>query len=429
MTKLKQKFFSGLKWTSVGMISLAVVSMLKISVLARFLDKEDFGLMALIMVVIGFTNLFSDMGITTAILHRQEISKKEYASLYWLNVGFSLMLYLLICGLAPVIASFYDEERLSFLIPLLGLNLIISAIGRMFKTIESKHLRFRAVTIFEMVAAGISLIIAVVLAVKGFGVLSLVYSALVQYLIQNVFFLIFGLRRYGLLFHFHFHQTKPFLKIGIYEVGGQVVNYFNRDVDILIVGKFFGQEVLGGYSLAKQLVFRPAQILNPIVLKVASPALAKCQADPKSLKDSYLNLVSFITKLNLVVYGALGAGSFFVVDLFYGAGYEDIYLLTSVLCIYMLFRAIGNPVGSLLVATGKTYLGFYWNSFTFLIIPVLVFFGARFGVLGIAIALNSTMVLLFYPSWWFLIRKMTGASFREYLWAVIRIPDRNFLKL
>ena len=69
------------------MISLAVVSMLKISVLARFLDKEDFGLMALIMVVIGFTNLFSDMGITTAILHRQEISKKEYASLYWLNVG------------------------------------------------------------------------------------------------------------------------------------------------------------------------------------------------------------------------------------------------------------------------------------------------------------------------------------------------------
>lgn len=429
MTELKQKFFSGLKWTSVGTISLAVVSMLKISVLARFLDKEDFGLMALIMVVIGFTNLFSDMGITTAILHRQEISKKEYASLYWLNVGFSLMLYLLICGLAPVIASFYEEERLSFLIPLLGLNLIISAIGRMFKTIESKHLRFRVVTIFEMVAAGISLIIAVVMAVKGFGVLSLVYSVLAQYLIQNVLFLIFGLRRYGLLFHFHFHQTKPFLKIGIYEVGGQVVNYFNRDVDILIVGKFFGQEVLGGYSLAKQLVFRPAQILNPIVLKVASPALAKCQADPKSLKDSYLNLVSFITKLNLVVYGALGAGSSFVVDLFYGAGYEDIYLLTSVLCIYMLFRAIGNPVGSLLVATGKTYLGFYWNSFTFLIMPVLVFFGARFGVLGIAIALNSTMVLLFYPSWWFLIRKMIGASFREYLWAVIRIPDRNFLKL
>ena len=95
----------------------------------------------------------------------------------------------------------------------------------------------------------------------------------------------------------------------------------------------------------------------------------------------------------------------------------------------MLFRAIGNPVGSLLVATGKTYLGFYWNSFTFLIMPVLVFFGARFGVLGIAIALNITMVLLFYPSWWFLIRKMTGASFREYLWAVIRIPDGNFLKL
>ena len=90
-------------------------------------------------------------------------------------------------------------------------------------------------------------------------------------------YFIYGLKKYGLLLHFNYKETEPFLKIGIYQVGGQVVNYFNRDLDILIIGKFFSQDILGGYSLAKQLVSRPAQIINPILSKVASPALAKFQ--------------------------------------------------------------------------------------------------------------------------------------------------------
>src|SRR5690606_5259702 len=132
---------------------IAVAALLKISILTRFLDKSDFGLMALITFVMGFTDLFTDMGFTSAILHKQNITKKEYASLYWFNIVFSIFLYGMLFLISPYISDFYNEPILKMLIPLLGLNVVISAVGRIFKSMESKHLKFKEITIFEIIAA------------------------------------------------------------------------------------------------------------------------------------------------------------------------------------------------------------------------------------------------------------------------------------
>ncbi len=126
---------------------------------------------------------------------------------------------------------------------------------------------------------------AVYLAVNGYGIYSLIYSYLLQYTISNIGLFILGLSKYGLQFHFKIADTIPFVKVGGYQVGSQVINYFNRDLDILIIGKFFPTEALGVYSLAKQLVMRPMQILNPIVMKVASPTLALIQNSREGITE------------------------------------------------------------------------------------------------------------------------------------------------
>jgi len=418
VSDLKNQVVSGVKWTTIGTIVNAVAALLKIAILARFLDKSDFGLMALVTFVMGFMNLFNDMGLTSAILHKQDITKKEYASLYWFNIGFSIVLYGLLLAITPLASGFYNEPELNLLIPLLGLNLLISAIGRIFKTIESKHLLFKKITFFEITAAVLSLILAVYLAIEGYGVLALVYSALTQYFVQNTLYFAYGLKKYGLLFHYRFVETKPFLKIGIYQVGGQVINYFNRDMDILLIGKFFSSDILGGYSLAKQLVFRPAQIMNPILLKVASPTLAKFQTHKEELKKNYLNLISVVGKLNILVYLITVIFAPIIVRIFYGEDFVELSTLVRILCIYMTFRAIGNPIGSLVIATGKTNLEFLWNLITLLVLPFFIFIGSRIDINSVAWALNIAMLLLFYPSWKLLVYKMTGASFKEYLHAI-----------
>jgi O-antigen/teichoic acid export membrane protein len=421
---LKSQVVLGLKWTTFATACIAIVAILKISILARFLEKSDFGLMALISFFMGFMNLFSDMGLSTAILHKQNITKQQYASLYWFNILLCIVLYGLLLLITPAISNMYGEPKLAYLIPLLGLNLIISGAGIQFKTIETKHLVFKNISIIDIIAAVVSLIVAVWMAANGYGVLSLVYSALVQYLISNLLFLIIGIRKYGLLFHFKMSETLPFLKIGIYQVGGQIANYFNRDFDILIIGKFFSTEILGGYSLAKQLVFRPAQIINPILVKVASPTLAKFQDDIVALKQNYLKLINIVSSINIPVYIGIIIFAPLVVQIMYGSGFDNIVILVRILSVYMIFRAISNPIGSLVVATGKTNLEFYWNILNLLIMPIFIYIGAKYGIVEVAYSLVLAVMILFIPSWRLLTFKMTKATLKEYVLAIIKLNYR-----
>ena len=424
---LKKKVVSGVKWSTLSTIFLAVTALLKISVLARFLDKADFGLMAMVTFVMGFMNLFNDMGLTSAILHKQNITKKQYGSLYWLNMLVSIFMFCILWLITPLVSSFYNQPELKVLIPLLGLNLLISGIGRMFKSIEQKNLLFKQITVIDITAAIFSLGFAVYLAVQNYGVYSLIYSALLQYTLSNIFYLFLGLKKYGLAVHFRFSETKPFLKIGMYQVGGQVVNYFNRDLDILIIGKLFSPDILGGYSLAKQLVMRPMQILNPILSKVASPTLAKFQDNVENLKRNYLRLINIISSINTPAYLIVIIFAPWIVEILYGNGFENIVILVRILSVYMLIRSVNSPVGSLVIATGRTDIEFYWNIFTLLVTPICIYVGAQFGIIGAATGITFTVLLLFFPAWKLMIHKMTNASLKEYSKAIFYLQYKKIL--
>ena len=425
--KLNQQVIAGVKWTTLGTLSIAFSNVIKISVLARFLSKDDFGVFALVAFFLGFFNLFSDMGLTTAILHKQKIKKNEYASLYWFNIAFCVVLYLLLLLITPIISDFYHEPKLDFLIKVLGLSIIINSIGLQFRTIETKNMSFKYISIFDIIASVASLLFAIWLAMNGYGVLSLVYSIILQYTISNILLLLLGIKKFGILFHFKFKELKPFLSIGLFQVGGQLANFFNRNLDILIIGKFFTQEILGGYSLAKELVFKPAQVINPILTKVAAPVLAKFQNSLELLKENYLKLINIVSSINSIIYFVLIVFAPIIVDVLYGGGYTNIVILVRVLCVYMFFRAISNPIGSLVVATGRTDVEFIWNIGLLIFIPIVVYIGSMFGVVQVTIALTAAMILLFLPSWYFLVRKMSGATLREYVNAILNI-NFNFLR-
>jgi O-antigen/teichoic acid export membrane protein len=424
---LKQQSVSGVKWTTISTVFIAVSGVLRISILARFLEKTDFGLMALVVFVMGFMNLFMNMGLPTAILHRQNITDEEYSSVYWLNIGFSAFLYLLLLGLTPIIASIYNQEELNILLPLMGSGILLMALGGLFKTIEQKFLHFKFISLTEITGALISLLFAIFLAVKGYGVYTLVYSALLNYLILNTAFLIKGLRKVKVRFHFSFNETKPFLRIGSFQVGGQIINYFNRDIDILIIGKFFGAEILGGYSLAKQLVFRPAQIINPILTKVAAPVLARFQKDSSRLKENYLKLLNIVSTINIPAYFLIIILAEPIVIILYGKEYENIVTVVRILSVYMIFRAFGNPVGSLITATGKTELSLFWNAVMFVVLPIAVVIGAFFNIETIATLITISMAALFVPFWKYVINKMIEVSLFEYIKSLI--PSTKVIKI
>ncbi len=425
---IKKQALSGVKWTSISTAVVAINGLLKISILTRFLDKADFGLIAITLLVLGFTELFIDMGLSIAIIHKQNITRKEYSSLYWINFVFSIILCGIIILISPIIAEFYQEPELLKLLPLMSIILILSAIGRQFKTIEQKSLNFRGIATIVIGSSLGSLLLAVVLAIKGFGVYSLVYAALAQYFMSNMSFFLLGITKNKILFRFSYQEVKPFLKISIFQVGSQVTNYFNQNLDILIVGKFFGSDVLGGYSLAKQLVFRPGKMINPVLTRVGAPVLAKFQGSIQLLRKNYLKLINLIVAINVPIYLGIFILAPLLVSILYGENYVEIAGLVRILSMYMLVRSLFNPVGSLVVATGRTDLEFYWNLFTFAFIPIAIIIGSQFSIEGVALGMLFAMILLFVPFWWFLINRMIAIDFATYLsWVIPKLSSYQLI--
>ena len=409
----------GVKWTTCSAVVKILSQVLKISILTRLLCKADFGLVALVTVVLGFCNLFADLGFSTGIMHKQDISRKEYSSLYWTSLLFSIGIYGLIILFSPFIANFYNQPELVKITPLLCSNVVISCIGRQFGTFFLKNLEFKTPAIIEMTTEAASLVAAIILALNGFGVYSLVYSVMLQCVASNVLLFILGIKSHPLSFCCSWKSVVPFLKIGMYQVGAQSINYFSRDFDVLIIGKLLGAEALGGYSLAKQLVGKPYSLINPIINKVATPYLAKFQYSIDALRQQYFKSVRVVSGMNIIVYALLVIFAYPVVYVLYGKEYVDVTIIVQILSLFMLERAIGNPLGSLMAATGKTNLDFMWNVVYAIVAPVFIFIGIAFdSIVAVALFMDLCSICLFYPNWRCVIRPIVGGTFYEYISAI-----------
>ncbi len=423
MTNLADKASTGVKWVTLAKFINIGVGILRISILTRFLDKADFGLMAIVYFIVGFADLFMDMGVSTAILHKQNINEKEYSSLYWLNFMVSILLYIIAVLAAPWVASYYKEPELSLLVPLVAINFILSAIGRQFNIVYQKELNFYVITVIEIIAVVFSLIVAVVLAIYGLGVYALAYSTIAQFAVYNLLFLYLGFKRNRVRFHFSLKETYPFLRIGVYQMGGQIINYCSKELDVLIIGKMLGAEQLGIYNLAKQLAVKPIAFINPIITEVASPVLAIMQNSKEQLKDSYVKLIKMTSSVNLVIYLLMFVFSDLLIRVMYGAHYEQCAVILRLFCVYMYLRSINNPVGSLLIATGRTDLDLKWNIFMLFITAFMLYLGSMFDVIGILISLNVLLIIVFVPAWYVFYKGLINLPLKDYVKAVLVSPS------
>ena len=416
---LKKKAFKGVQWTSLSSISNAVIQFLRIAILARLLEASDFGLMAIVMMIMGFMSLFSDMGINSAILHKQKISTKEYSSLYWFNFminGF-LMLFIILSSFG--IAAFFNEPKLTILIPLMSINLLFTALGRQFAVVAQKNLHFRFISLVEILTSIVSLIPAVILAVNGFGVYSLIYSTLFASLCSNLCFFIRFRKKHRIRLHYKFAETKSFLKIGLFQSGGQILNYFNTQFDVILIGKLLGTDVLGIYNLAKNLAMRPMQVINPIVTRLSAPILAKMQDDPDMLKDSFLKIVRYLSYANFPIHFFIAAFSLPIINVVYGMDDSTMASILSILSLFYMIRSIGNPIGGLVIAKGRTDIEFYWNVGVFAVFPLFIYIGSMHSVVGVAIAQLLFMVLSYIPGWFFMVKKLIHASLKNYIMPIV----------
>ncbi|UVQ89651.1 oligosaccharide flippase family protein [Bacteroides fragilis] len=163
-----EKTITGFKWTSTSTVISSIAKFLQIVILTRYLDKNDFGLVAIALLIISFTDIFLDMGISSAVMYRKNITKNEYSSLFWLNIVMGIILFFLLLISTPFIAEYYKLSELKYILPLLSLNLLFLSTSRLQRTIQQKEFRFKFVALIDIFSSCLMLLSAMILAVMDF---------------------------------------------------------------------------------------------------------------------------------------------------------------------------------------------------------------------------------------------------------------------
>ena len=430
----KQRVVSGVKWTGFSTAVRSGLQILQLAFLCRILTPSDFGLMAMAMVAIGFAQLFADMGISNAIIYRQDATDKELSSLYWLNIFAGAVIFLLVWFLSPSAAAFYKEIRLTNLLRLTGVIFLIVPFGQQFQILLQKELKFNALAGIEIFSSVISTGTAVSTAFAGQGVYSLVWGQLVGTLCRSSILIIVGWKNWRPSLGFSLKDIRKYIEFGLYQMGERGINYFSWNLDKLLIGRLLGAEALGFYSVAYQLMLRPMQILNPVITKVAFPLFSKMQNDDSRLRNGYLQVIEVVALVSMPVYFGMYAVSDSLVPVLLGQRWIEAVAIFNVLVILGMFYSLGNPIGSLLLSKGRADIGFWYNVFAVIITVPAIIIGSGWGAIGVAWALVLITAFIFFPCGfilrWYVVKLRPFEYIRSFfLFVLIACAMAFFLKL
>ena len=411
---LKQEALRGVKWTAIENVLGAVFSVASLAILARLLEPRDFGLMALANVVLGFSRLFADMGINNAIIYRQELSRRQLSTLYWMNLLAGFSIAVAVAASAIFISRFYQQPRLVPILLLIDLGLFVQVFAQQFVAILQKELKFELLSRIGIVSRFSGAVLAIVLAYEHFGVYALVLSSLATAVIASVLTVVKGLKMFCPRLEFRFAEVRSLVGFGMYQVGERALNYFASHVDAVLIGRLLGADALGVYAVAKELIMRPAQVVNPIVTRVSTPVMAKVQRDIPRMRSMYLAMINRLSSLNFPFYTAMCIFAHELTSVVLGEQWLAVVPVIQILAIFGAVRSISNPVGSLLLATGRVRRGFWWNAALLALLPMVLYAGSRWGLVGISWSLLATQIVLALATWMFLVQPLCGAGFAEY---------------
>lgn len=397
MKHLRKRATSGARWTATATGVRILLQFVQLAILARLLRVEDFGLMAIANVVLAFAVTFSDAGVSNAIIHYRDAKREELSSLYWLNVLGGVVIFVAMWFVAPAIAAFYKQPTLAPVLRAASTIFVVGPLGQQFQVLMERDLRFRRLAVIEIVSMVLSSALGIVLAFRGYGVWSLVWSSVLGSALRSLALAGVGWPQWRPMWRFVPGECRRFLHFGAYQMGERTVNLAGQHLDKLVIGFLLGPAPLGYYELAYRFISRPYQIINSLFTRVAFPVFSKVQHDKVRLRNGYLELIEALAAVTIPLYLAVWALAEPMVGVQLGPRYETTVSLLQILWAVGLSFALTSPAGTLLLACGRADIGFYVNVVRTSLIIVGVWVGSQWGLTGIAWSLVAVVVAVMFP--------------------------------
>lgn len=303
---LKKQALSGMMWTYIQQFGGQFVTFIVSIILARILLPQEFGLIGMLSIFIGIGTALFEGGLTSSLIRTKELVQEDYSTVFFFNIAASLGIYVVLFFVAPYISEFYSQPRLTIITRVYGVTFMISGLSTVQNTILTRELNFKKQAIITFPALLISSIIGVASAYLGYGVWSLVFSAISNSIFVSLFLwissdwypkFIFSKAKFQQHFYYGYKLTLS-----------SVLDILFTNIYQIVIGRFYSPSQVGYYARANSLMMLPVGNISGALNRVIFPIFAKIQDDLLKLKEAYrkiMLLVMFIINPILILLALL----------------------------------------------------------------------------------------------------------------------------
>lgn len=409
---LREKALKGLVWSVIQKWGRAAISTLAFIALARLLPPEAFGLVAMATVITAFIEILLDQGFSAAIVQRTDLEREHLDTAFWISVLIGLVLALGLVLASEAAAGFFGEPELAPVLRWLSLSFIFVALSSTQTAILQRDLKFKSLAARSTVAAIAGGVVAVGMALTGFGVWSLVGQNLVRALVGVLVLWRASTWRPG--FRVSRAHYKELFTFGISVTGNNVLNSLTRRSDDFLIGYFLGPVLLGYYTVGYRLLLVTIRLVTGIVNAVAFPTFSRIQQNRKRTRRAFYEVTQYTSLLAFPVFIGLAVLAPLLVPALFGEQWAPSIPVMQILALIGILQSVLIFNGSVMRASGKPSWQFGIMLLTFICSVGAFLIVVRWGIVAVAAAFVIVGYLV-APISYVAVRRLIQIDFRTYL--------------
>ncbi|MDD3016381.1 MAG: lipopolysaccharide biosynthesis protein [Lactococcus chungangensis] len=409
-----KNFKKGMLFTSIGTYSNFFVQLLVNMILSRILTPKDYGVVAIMQVFIIFFNLMIESGMGPAIIQNKNLNNSDYKNLFNFSAIFSIILAICFGLFGNILALFYSNDIYKILTWVQSISILFNGLNIVPTAILNKRMQFKEVN-FSLVFSNIcSAIVGITTAILGYGVYALIYSAIISALFNFIW------NRFFTKLTF----SNKFKKESIIEIwdfsknqfGFNFINYFSRNSDNILIGKFMGDSALANYSKAYQLLMLPNQMFLRVINPVLQPILSEYQDDVEYIKNFYYKIIHLLGLIGIPLSIFLSTSSHQIILLMFGNQWGEAVIPFSLLALTVWCQLTVSTTGAIFQARNQVKLLFFTGFVSAIILVTSIIIGIFLNsIVGVSISLSVGFFIAFFWNFSQLIIKSLNSSFFEFL--------------
>lgn len=409
---LRDQALTGLVWSALDKWGRKLIDLLVISLLARLLSPDAFGLIALAQAYIAFTRIFVEQGFVEAIVQRDEIENQHLNTAFWVNLGISLFVAGLTLLAARPIALFFDNPELAPIIRWLSPIFLFHALSGVQHAFFKRELAFKILSFRSLVATAAGGAVGLTMGFLDHGVWSLVGLQLATAITDTIVLWQASSWRPGLaVSRRHFSDLFSF---GVHLTGRRILNFFNRRSDDLLIGYFLGTTSLGYYNIAYKLLRTLTRLLSGVVSQVTFPVFSKMQKDIARLRNAFYTATRYMGLISIPAFIGMAVTASEIIPLIFGPQWTASIPVMQVLAFIGILHTIFYFNNNVILATGRSDLALGLNVIYAVANVTGFFIAVHWGIFAVALAYTAAGYLT-APFPLLVVRKLIDIKISDYL--------------